>query len=153
MVNDVGEWQKAECNSVDAGNSYLTLDANLTDDTFRGGKSRALTVEQVYYRYTARSEPPYGYLERYVRYNNGPSGTFPPDPVTWTVVARQLTDFWLEYQDSGGTTLTGDPLNSSRRSSVGRIALAMEGYDLVGAGGEGQRIIVESQIVVRNAGL
>ena len=74
---------------------------------------QALTIEQVHLRYVASSQPPYGRIERYVRYANTPSNTFAPNDATWTVIAEHLTDFSLAYENAGGTALTGT-LTASR---------------------------------------
>ena len=69
------------------------------------------------------------------------------------IVARHLTDFWLEYRDAGGTLLSGNPLSAAQREQVKRIVLVMEGFDTVGPMNATQLIQVESEIMVRNAGL
>ena len=97
-----------------------------------------------------QSSAPYGILQRAVRYANTPSNTFPPTGLTWTTVARNLSDFSLEYQDGSGTVLTGNPLSATNRGLVSRIVLFMEGFDQVGPDGHPQQIQMRSEILLRN---
>ena len=87
------------------------------------------------------------------RYDNQPNNAFPPVGITWSLVANHLTNFSLEYQDAGGATLTGSPLTPSEKASVRKIIVAIEGYDSVGPQGAVQRLRIESEVLVRNAGL
>jgi hypothetical protein len=142
-------WEPVTCNGYNTGDSALLVNS-VTDTTFRAGKSQVATIEQVYYRYLPSSQPPYGTLVRYVRYDNTPSSTFPPTGVTWTTVANHLTDFWLEYQDRNGTTLSSFPLSSSDRRRTHKIVVFVEGYDQVGPQGQPQVIQARSEILLRN---
>ena len=152
VVDDGRAWQRVDCSGVDVGDSSIDVDT-LTDNKFIAGESEVLSIEQVYYRYVPQSLPPYGYLQRYVRYDNQPDGVFPPTGITWSLVANHLTNFTLEYQDAGGGTLTGNPLTSSEQESVAKIIVTMEGYDSVGAQGGEQLVQVASELLVRNAAL
>ena len=87
---------------------------------------------------------------RAVRYGNSPDDSFPPGSVPWTTVADHLTDFWLEYQDETGTTLSGSPLSVANRAAVRKIVLFIEGYDQVGPVGQPQLIQARSEILLRN---
>ena len=153
-VNEEGSWQDLECTGVDTTNSYISLFAGVPGDTFRAGVSEARTIEQVYLRYVRRPQPPYGYLTRSIRYDNQPDSTFPPVSATWSVIAGQLTDFWLDYRDDSGAVISGSPLTAAQRAAVRKIVVSMEGYDsLVGVGGQPQLIQMRSEILVRNAGV
>ena len=136
VVSDGNAWQGVDCSGVDVSNSSISVSA-LTDDTFKAKESEVLSIEQIYYRYVARSQPPYGYLQRYVRYDNQPDNVFPPVGVTWSVVANHLTDFNLTYEDGGGP--------------VAKIIITMEGYNTAGPPGSVQLIRIESEVLVRNA--
>ena len=151
VVLDGGSWESATCSSVDTVDDHLIVTANLDNGTFVAGQSSVVTVEQVYYRYTPSTQPPYGLLERYVRYANSPSNTFPPTSVTWTVIADHLTDFWLEYRDASGSVLTGSPLSAANRANVDSIFMLVEAYDSVGAQGVPLTFEAESQVLLRNA--
>jgi prepilin-type N-terminal cleavage/methylation domain-containing protein len=149
-VNPTGAWQPVACSSFSTADNSITISPNATNDSFTAGQSRAYTMEQVYYRYVAASQPPYGRLERAVVYDNAPSDTFPPTGATWTVVASQLTDFWLEYQNDAGGTVSGSPLTSAQRASVRRIVMFLEGYDEAGPDAAPQVIQLRSQVALRN---
>ena len=87
VVRDFDVWQSATCSGVNTTNSYLTV-SNLQSGTFAAGYSEVYTIEQVFYRYVAGSQAPYGRLERYVRYTNTPSTSVPSSG--WTTVADYL---------------------------------------------------------------
>ena len=142
-------WEPVTCSGYNTGDSALLV-SNVTDTMFRAGKSQVATIEQVYYRYLPSSQPPYGTLVRYVRYDNTPSSTFPPTGVTWTTVANHLTDFWLEYQDRNGTTLSSFPLSSADRRRVRKVVVFVEGYDQIGPQGQPQLVQARSEILLRN---
>ena len=142
-------WEPVTCNGYNTGLVALNVNS-VTNATFTAGESQVATIEQVYYRYLPSSQPPYGSLVRYVRYDNTPSATFPPTGVTWTTVANHLTDFWLEYQDRNGTTLSSFPLSSTDRGRVRKVVVFVEGYDQIGPQGQPQLIQVRSQILLRN---
>jgi hypothetical protein len=152
IVNDRTAWQAATCSGVDVPNSSIDI-SGVTTDTFAAGLSDVHTIEQVYYRYVPGSQPPYGRLERSVRYGNAPNDSFPPASPTWGVVAENLTDFWLEYRDAAGAVISGNPLSSAQRAQVRRIVFFLEGFDSVGPQGATQLIQVESEVLVRNAAL
>ena len=131
----------------------IDMSSNVTDATFRAGQSDVLTIEQVYYRYVSAAQPPYGSLERYVRYANTPDSAFPPVGAAWTVVADHLTDFSLEYRDAAGNVLMGNPLSAGDRALVSSVFMFIEGFDSVGPQAIPQVLQAESQILLRNAGL
>jgi len=147
VVSDYDTWQSATCSSYDAGNSYLTT-SNLSSGAFAAGTSQVYTIEQVFYRYITGSQPPYGRLERFVRYANTPSTTAPTNG--WTTVADHLTDFDLQYLDASGAVISTGTLTAAQRASVRRVVLFLEGFDTVGARGGSQLIQVESEVLVRN---
>lgn len=153
LVHDRDVWEPVTCSGVNTGTDSIDVAPDVTDDTFVAGESEVLTIEQVYYRYVAQSQPPYGRLERHVRYANTPDDTFPPTGITWTVVADHLTDFWLEYRDAGGNAISGSPLSSAQRAQVRRVYFFVEGFDSVGPEAVSQIIQTESEVLVRNAGL
>jgi prepilin-type N-terminal cleavage/methylation domain-containing protein len=146
---DREEWEPVTCNGYNTGLVALNV-SSVTDTTFTAGVSQVATIEQVYYRYLPSSQPPYGTLVRYVRYDNSPSATFPPTGVTWTTVANHLTDFWLEYQDRNETVLSSFPLSSSDRRGVRKIVVFVEGYDQIGPQGQPQLIQARTEILLRN---
>lgn len=152
VVHNRDAWESVTCSSVNVSEGSIVVSV-VTNDTFLGGESDVLTIEQVYYRYVPRSQPPYGRLERYVRYANTPDNTFPPVWATWTLMADHLTDFWLEYRDGGGNVVSGSPLSAVQRAQVQRVAIFLEGFDSVGPQGISQSTQIESEIFVRNAGL
>lgn len=146
------QWKGYTCSGHTVSDTSIST-STLPDDVFEAAKSEAATIEQVYYRYVASSSAPdYGRLERYVRYDNSPSNTFPPTGVTWDVVARQLTDFSLEFRDETGTLLTGSPLSQANREAVRRVVLFMEGYAQDGPNGVPQLLQIRSEIRPRNLG-
>ena len=147
---DGDSWAPATCDSIDSVNDHLTMAANLSNNTFVAGQSNVATIEQVYYRYTSSTQPPYGRLERYVRYANTPNNTFPPTSITWTLIADHITDFWLEYRDAGGNVLTGSPLSAANRAKVASVHILVEGFDSIGPQGLPQSFQAESQVLVRN---
>ncbi len=153
LVHDRDVWESATCTGVNTGNGSIDVSPNVTDAAFRAGESDVLTIEQVYYRYVTGSSPPYGHLERYVRYANTPDGAFPPVGATWTVVADHLTDFSLEYRDAAGNVLAGNPLSAANRALVSGVFMFIEGFDSVGPQAIPQVLQAETQVLVRNAGL
>ena len=152
VVKDRKDWLGVTCSIVNTGDTSLTV-TSVTDNTFTAGKSEVFTMEQVYYRYVAQTAPPYGYLERVVRYDNQPSVVFPPSTGTWVRVADHLASFDLEYQDATGTVLTGSPLSATDRAAVHKIVVTMEGFDEVGPNHPDRRISLRSEILVRNKAL
>jgi len=146
---DRKRWEPVTCNGYNTGDSAILVN-NVTNATFRAGESQVATIEQVYYRYLPSSQPPYGTLVRYLRYDNTPSATFPPTGVTWTTVADHLTDFWLEYQTANGTTLSSFPLSSTDRRRIRKIVVFVEGYDQIGPQGQPQLVQARSEFLVRN---
>jgi hypothetical protein len=146
---DREDWEPATCGGYNTGDGSISV-TTVTNATFKAGESEVATIEQVYYRYIPGSMEPYGTLVRFVRYDNSPDGSFPPGGVSWTTVANHLTDFWLEYQDETGATLTGSPLSSANRAAVRKIVLFIEGYDQVGPEGQAQLIQARSEILLRN---
>jgi prepilin-type N-terminal cleavage/methylation domain-containing protein len=146
---DRKRWEPVTCNGYNVGDSAILV-SSVTNATFRAGESQAATIEQVYYRYLPGSQPPYGTLVRYVRYDNTPDVTFPPTGVTWTTVADHLTDFWLEYQDRHGTTLSSFPLSTADLWRVHKIIVFVEGYDQIGPQGQPQLVQARSEILLRN---
>jgi hypothetical protein len=142
-------WEPVTCSGYNVGDSAILV-SSVTDSTFRAGESQVATIEQVYYRYLPSSQPPYGRLVRYVRFDNTPSDTYPPTGVTWTTVAHHLTDFWLEYRNPIGTTLSSFPLSSTDRRRVRKIVVFVEGYDRVGPQGQAQLVQARSEILLRN---
>ena len=153
LVHDRDAWEPVICTGVNTGSGSIDVSSDVSDATFLAGNSDVLTVEQVYYRYVPDSSPPYGRLERYVRYANTPANAFPPVGVTWTVVADHLTDFVLEYRDATGNVLTGSPLSAGDRALVSSVFMFVEGFDTVGPQAIPQILQAESQVLVRNAGL
>jgi hypothetical protein len=146
---DRKRWEPVTCSGYNVGDSAI-LTSSVTDSTFRAGESHVATIEQVYYRYVPSSQPPYGRLMRYVRYDNTPSDIYPPIGVTWTTVADHLTDFWLEYRNPAETTLSGFPLSSTDRRRIRKIVVFVEGYDRVGPQGQAQLVQARSEILLRN---
>ena len=126
------------------------VDNFVQNGTFVAGRSAVLTIEQVYYRYTAANKPPYGRLERYVRYANTPDNTFPPTSISWVLIADHLTDFSLEYRNVAGSALTGSPLSAANRDLVRSIFILMEGFDDAGPQGSPRTFQAETQVLVRN---
>ncbi len=153
IVNESGAWEPTTCTDINTPDMSIDVSPDLTSDTFPGGLSEVFTVEQVYYRYVALSQPPYGRLERYVRYANTPDGTFPPGSVTWTVVADHLTDFSLGYRDAAGTVISGNPLSAADRALVQRIVFYLEGFESLGPTVGTELIQIESEVLIRNAAL
>lgn len=145
------DWSPVTCSGSSDADSSITV-STLLNGIFTAGASEAATIEQVYYRYVAGSAPTYGTLVRQVRYDNTPSNSFPPSGLASTVVARNLTDFWIEYYDASGTQLTGTTLNATQRAAIRSMAVFMEGYDRVGPAGHPQLIRMRSEVLVRNAG-
>ena len=92
-------------------------------------------------------------LQRYVRYANTPSNTFPPTGVTWTTVADHLIDFDLQYLDDAGTVISTGTLSATQRGAVRRIVFLLEGFNAVGPQGGTQTILLESEVLVRNLDL
>jgi hypothetical protein len=152
LVAGDGTWEATTCGGVNVSDSSIDV-AAVTDGAFAASTSELLSIEQVYYRYVARAVPPYGSLERHVRYGNQPDDTFPPSPADWTIVMDHLTDFWMEYRDFSDNVLVGDPLSAAQRESVASIVFLMEGYDRAGPQGKVQLVEVESRVRIRNAGL
>ena len=152
VVAGDGSWESTVCSSVDVSDASISISA-ITDGAFAAGTSEVVSIEQVYYRFVPRAEPPYGSLERYVRYANQPDAAFPPTTADWTVVADHLTDFWMEYRDFAGGSLTGSSLSAAQRSAVQNIVFLMGGYDRVGPQGKVQLVEMESRVRIRNAGL
>ena len=148
-VVDGGDWQPLTCSAVDVSNSRISV-TTVTDDTFAGGSSEALTIEQLHLEYVPASQPPYGYLARKVTYVNNPSATFPGVDSSWSVVADHLTDFSLEYQDDSGTTITGNPLSAANRALIRKIVVSIEGFDQGGPDSKPQLARSRSEILVRN---
>jgi type II secretory pathway pseudopilin PulG len=146
---DRKKWEPVTCNGYNTGDSALLVNT-VSNATFRAGESQVATIEQVYYRYLPSSQPPYGTLVRYVRYDNTPSSTFPPTGITWTPVANHLTDFWLEYQDRNGTALSSFPLSWADRWKIRKIVVFVEGYDQIGPQGQPQLVQARSEILLRN---
>jgi len=146
---DREDWESATCSGYSTSDGSISV-TTMTSATFKAGESQVAPIEQVYYRYIPGSVRPYGTLVRFVRYENSPDGTFPPSGVSWTTVANHLTDFWLEYQDETGATLTGSPLSAANRAAVRKIMLFIEGYDQVGPQGQAQVIQARSEILLRN---
>ena len=153
LVHDRDVWEPATCTGVNTGSGSIDVSPDVSDATFRAGESDVLTIEQVYYRYVPVSQPPYGHLERYVRYANTPDNAFPPVGATWTVVADHLTDLSLEYRDAAGNVLTGNPLSAGDRALVSSVFMFIEGFDSVGPQAIPQVLQAESHVLVRNAGL
>jgi len=146
---DRRRWEPVSCNGYSTGDGSILVNS-VTDSVFRAGDAHVATIEQVYYRYIPGSQPPYGRLVRYVRFNNTPDDTFPPTGVTWTTVADHLTDFWLEYEDRNGTTLSSFPLSTVDRIRTHTIIVFVEGYDQIGPQGQAQIVQARSEILVRN---
>ncbi len=153
LVHDRDAWEPVTCVGVNVGSGSIDVTPNVSDATFRAGNSDVLTVEQVYYRYVTGAQPPYGHLERYVRYANTPDNAFPPAGATWTVLADHLTDFSLEYRDAAGNVLAGNPLSAADRAQVGSVFMFIEGFDSVGPQAIPQILQAESQVLVRNSRL
>ena len=120
---------------------------------FSAGVSNVYTIEQVYYRYVYSARPPYGRLERYVRYDNTPDDSFPPSSPTWTLIANHLTDFSIEYQTVDGNVLAGNPLSAANRGLVARIVFYLEGFDANGPTVGNRLVQIESAVLIRNAAL
>jgi prepilin-type N-terminal cleavage/methylation domain-containing protein len=112
-VFEGSDWAPVSCSNYSTTDNSITV-SSVANNTFLGGSSEAVTVEQVYFQYTAKLSPPYGSLTRHVRYDYAPSNTFPPTGLASSVVAQNLTDLWFEYYDGSGTQLTGFPLNANR---------------------------------------
>lgn len=144
-----GRWKALTCSGFNATESSISV-STVANGDFAAGTSHAATIEQVYLRYDPATASPYGRLLRAVRYDNMPSGTFPPTGLTWQVVADHLTGFWLEYRDAAGTLLTGNPLSAANCAAIDRVVVSVEGYDLVGPQGRPQLIESRSEILVRN---
>jgi prepilin-type N-terminal cleavage/methylation domain-containing protein len=145
-------WDPLTCKGFTISDGSISV-AKVPDLTFEAGMSGVATVEQIYYRYIPDGRPPYGSIERYVRYGNDPDDSFPPSGATWTPVADHLTDFWLEYRDAADVPLTGSTLTANQRALVRKVVLFMEGYDRVGPDGHPQLIQVRSEVLVRNLSL
>jgi prepilin-type N-terminal cleavage/methylation domain-containing protein len=145
-------WKPFTCSGYSASDGSLSV-SGVPDAEFEAGISNVATVEQIYYRYVPSTQAPYGRIERTVRYGNTPDDAFPPSGETWTPIASQLTDFWLQYQDASGSVLTGSSLTAGQRSLVRKVVLFMEGYDKVGPDGHPQLIQVRSEVLVRNLAL
>jgi hypothetical protein len=150
-VFDRNEWSPITCSTYTSADSSITV-SSVTNNKFIAGRSEAVTLEQVYYRYFPATSPPYGTITRQIRYDNTPSSTFPPTGLASSTVARQLIDFWIEYYDGSGAQLTGSPLSSTQLPNVRSIVVFMEGYDRAGPDGHPQRIQMRSEILLRNAG-
>jgi hypothetical protein len=148
-VADHGDWRPLDCSGWDGADDSITI-GDAGDALLAGGDSEVLTIEHVYYRFEPAGAPPYGRLLRHVRYDNLPTSDFPPTPVSWTVVATNLTDFWLEYRDAAGAALTGNPLDADEREAVRRIVIFMEGFDAWGPAQDPQRLQMRSEVLVRN---
>jgi len=146
-----GAWAKTTCSTTTDSDTSITV-ATVANNKFLAGTSQAVTVEQVYYQYTAKSSDPYGSVTRQVRYDYTPSSSFPPTGLASSTVARHLTDFWLEYYDASGSQLTGYPLDATERAAISTIVVFLEGYDRVGPEGHPQLIQMRTEVLVRNAG-
>jgi len=144
------DWLPLTCSGFSGVDDSITV-GDAGDSVLTGGASQVLTLEQVYFSFQPGAQPPYGRLLRHVRYDNQPDSAFPPSPVTWTVVATNLTDFWLEYQDASGTVLAGNPLSEAQRSVARKIVIFMDGYDAFGPDQQPQRLQMRSEVLIRNA--
>ena len=148
-VVDRGAWQPLTCSAVDVTKSLISV-STVANNTFTAGASEVLTLEQVYLRYVAASQPPYGYLARKVSYLNDPSSSLLALDSSWSVVADHLTDFDLEYQDDSGTVITGNPLIAVNRARIRKIVISLEGFDQTGPDGDPQLVRSRSEILLRN---
>lgn len=128
---------------------------DLENDRFAPPDSMVATIEEVMYRYVAGTTPPYGRLQRFVRYGNTPSGTWPT--AGWVTVAEQLTSFSFQYQDASGNALAGSPLTAAQRDQIARIVINIEGIDTVGpisgAHGITRTLKMRGEALVRNRSL
>ncbi len=147
---DGGVWERFACSGFTTSNNSINV-AGVPNNTLTAGISHATTVEQVYYRYIPGSQPPdYGRLERYVRYENMPSDTFPPTGVTWAIVARHLIDFSFEFRDENDNVISGNPLNQAKREAVRKVVIFIEGFNRTGTDGAPQQLQMRSEIFARN---
>ncbi len=147
---DGGIWEQLSCSGFSTATNSINV-TGLPNNTLTAGISQAVTLEQVYYRYVPSSQAPnYGRLERYVRYENMPSNTYPPTGVTWSVVARQLTDFAFEFRDENDNVISGNPLSQVNREAVRKVVIFIEGFSQVGPGGAPQLLQMRSEIFARN---
>ncbi|MCP3980192.1 MAG: hypothetical protein GY716_12880 [bacterium] len=149
VISEDEEWLPITCSAVNQAQAYLTT-STMPSATFAAGSAKAVTLEQVYYTYTASSQSPYGTVTKSTRYANTPSSTFPPTGAQWTTIGSQLTDFWLEYHDEAGAVLSGNPLSATQREQVRSIVIFMQGYEQVNAQGDGRVIELRSEILRRN---
>jgi hypothetical protein len=145
------DWRPLDCSGWSAADDSITV-TDPGDGTFLAGQAHVVTIEHVYFRFEPGAAPPYGRLLRHVRWDNRPQTAFPPTPVSWAVVATNLTDFWLEYRDEDGNPIgSGGTLTAGERDAVRKIVVFMEGYDAYGPARNPQRLAMRSEVLIRNA--
>lgn len=142
-------WEALTCSAVSTADRTLTVNS-MTNGAMAAGRSHVATVEQVYYRYTARAGSPYGALSRAVAYGHLPDNTIPPVGLTWTVIADHLSVFQLDYRNAAGTSFTSFPLSAADRADIAQVSVVLEGFDQIGPDGQPQEVQVRSQVLLRN---